>query len=156
MASFASELSACSAFPSMCRPRRLWSVAWRVCFVIAGMTFGLRAIIGDQIYLEGLKRPSPATFDRASVIFPYERAILMGRYYYWMRRNEATPDAINAIREGERKDPAAADLIVAEMQFSFLMGQNLDAYNAYLRLAKLAPKSWFVKDVEQREHDRIH
>jgi hypothetical protein len=44
-------------------------------------------------------------------------------------------------------DPNAADLIQAEMEFSFLLGKNEETLRAYHRLSVIAPNSALVKQI---------
>ena len=152
MSSFASPSFQCSALFSASRLKDSFSALWRVIWLIAGMSFGLRAIVADQIYSNEWRQPitSPDRLELASRVFPYERAILNARAYAYLHANVASEEAIGAIREGQRRDPAAADLLVAEMQYSYMLGKNKDVITTFARLQKLAPRSWFVQDVKEK------
>ena len=156
MPSFALGSSGYSAFPSIFLRRLSWARSWRALWLIGGTIFALRAIIGDQIYLEASKHPNPHTYEMASKAFPYERAILLGRAYYFLRLNAATPEGIREVREGIKKDPTAADLIVADMVYSYTLGKNDDAIRAFAKLEQISPKSWYVQDVKQRQADDLY
>ncbi len=63
--------------------------------------------------------------------------------------NQANLTALSAIKNALKYDPGAADLIQAEMMFSFQLGKNKQAVDAFNRLKRISPNAEVVKEIEE-------
>jgi hypothetical protein len=129
----------------------LFSTSWRLAWAIVAVSFGVRAVVADQLYLSAWRAPfDPWKLDLAAKIFPQERAIATGYGYYHLLMNHPTEEALAAVRNASAFDPAAADLAEAEMVYAHGLGHVEEAAIAYARLKRLAPKSDIVKRIEAK------
>ncbi len=63
--------------------------------------------------------------------------------------NKGNLTALAAIKDALKYDPAAADLIQAEMMVSFQLGKNEQAVDAFNRLKRISPNAEVVKEIEE-------
>ena len=150
MSLFALVLSDYSASRSISQRRHSWRHALWATWSAASILFGLMALIADQLYLEAWRKPpfSPTKLELAAKIFPCERAIITSSGYYYLLMNEGNLTALHEIKGALNRDPAAADLIKAEMIFSFDIGRNVEAVDAFNRLKRITPNAPIVKQIE--------
>ena len=127
-------------------------VGWRLAWAIVAVSFGVRAIIADQLYLSAWRPPfEPAKLELAAKVFPQERLIATSLGYFYLIRNEATEEALTAVRKAATFDPAAADLAEAQMLYAAKLGYAQEATDAFVRLKRLAPKSDIVRQIEANQ-----
>jgi tetratricopeptide (TPR) repeat protein len=114
------------------------------------VSFGLRAVIADQLYLWAW--PShPERLELAARIFPYERAIAISPGYFYLLANKPSLKALHEVRKALEWDNGAADLIQAEMVYSFAMGKTDEAVAAFYRLKRIDPDAPAIKRMERSD-----
>jgi len=153
MSSFALQSSGVSASRSIFRRalslRRLLLGAW----LVFSVTFGMRALVADQLYLRAWSESSSEKLELAIRIFPYERAIGTSLGYYYLLMNKPSLTALHEVRMALQYDPGAADLIKADMVYSFNLGKKEDAQLAFNRLKRITPNTTIVKELERGGQD---
>ncbi len=152
MSFFALELLDYLAFRFTSRRRlslqRFALVTWSV----GSVMFGLSAVVADQLYLSAWRPPfDPSKLELAARIFPFDRAIATSAGYYHLLMNQANLTSLSAIKDALKYDPGAADLIQAEMMFSFQLGKNKQAVDAFNRLKRISPNAKIIKEIEHPE-----
>ncbi len=152
MSFFALSLSDYLASRSTFLRRLSWGRAALVIWSVASVTFGLSAIVADQLYLEAWRNPpfSPEKLELAAKVFPFDRNIATSPGYYYLLMNKASLISLHAIREALGYDPAAADLIQAEMIFAFQIGKNGQAIDAFNRLKRISLNAKIIKEIEEK------
>ncbi len=71
------------------------------------------ASVADQFYLRGFRHGNLGDLVFAAHLFPYERQIVAGPAYHYMRRGIADYPALSALREVLTQDPGALDIELA-------------------------------------------
>ena len=127
----------------------LWQQSWRVIWLTLSMLIGILAITADQLYLIGWRQHDAFKIELAAQLFRFDRSIALGTSYLFLELNNPTEQALNYINRGLTYDPNAADLLQAQMQYSFKLGKKDEAVRAYARLALIAPNSSVVKRLSE-------
>ena len=150
MSFFALGLSDYSGSRFISRLRLSWRPVLQGLWSGASIAFGIMALTADQLYLEAWRRPpfSPSKLELAAAVFPFERMIATSSGYYYLLMNKANLTTLHEIKAALKYDPAAADLIKAEMIFSFDLGKNDEAVDAFNRLKRITPNAPIVKQIE--------
>ncbi len=84
-------------------------------------------------------------FKIAANIFKIDRNIALGPAYFYLIKGEVTEEALLNINNGLKYDPNAPDLLKASMLYSFRLGKQNEALDAFNKLASLVPNNEMVK-----------
>jgi hypothetical protein len=139
-----------SAFRSIFRRRLSLRRVVLGIWLVGSISFGLAGIIADQLYLYAW--PShPERLELAVRIFPFERQISIGTGYFYVLGNQPSLKALHEVRKALEWDNGAADLIQAEMVYSFAMGKTDEAVAAFYRLKRIDPDAPAIKRIERSD-----
>lgn len=110
---------------------------------------GLFGIIGDQIYLQGLKERSLLKLEVARFFFPFEREILIGPAQSYFRDKIGTKDALDVYKSAIRYDPYSVQFLGVYVQLEYHYGNKNEAKAYYQRLKLIAPNSNVLKRINE-------
>lgn len=98
-------------------------------------------MIGDQLYLKGLKKNNLDLITKASQIFPFDRDLLVGPAQYYFKNRLIDNNAIHIYKDALKYDPYSVQFLGVYGQLEFLYGNKNKALIVKNTLDKIAPNS---------------
>lgn len=110
---------------------------------------GILGIIGDFIYLQGIKERSFLKFQIAQFIFPFDRELLIGPAQYYFKEQKLDNDTIIYLKKALKHDPYSVQFLGVAAQLEFYYGNKNEAVLMKKQLEKIAPNSNALKRINE-------
>ena len=121
----------------------------RVMLLVIMIPMGIFGLIGDQIYLIGLKEQNFIKLDVARYFFPFEREILIGPAQLYFQNKILDNWSLYYYKEALKYDPYSAQFLGVYIQLLYLTGNKNEASISKQKLKQIAPNSNVLKQINE-------
>jgi hypothetical protein len=110
---------------------------------------GVFGILGDQLYLKGLKEGNAIKLEVARHFFPFEREILIGPAQFYYAHKIRDNNTFGYYKEVLKYDPYSVQFLGAYLQLEYLIGNKNEVLIKKQKLEKIAPNSNALKRINE-------
>lgn len=115
----------------------------------------MTALIGDQIYLLGLKENELAYFKLSKRIFPFDKEIITGQALTLIRNRIINEQVYFALKDALKYDPYSVEMLGMYIQYANMTRNKNEASMSFKKLQKIAPNSNVLKELEKLNYKEI-